>query len=61
MAAVHGVAQVALVVKKPPVNAGDPGLTPVFGRFLWRRKWQPDPVLLPRESYGQRSLASYGP
>ena len=38
LAAVHWVAQVALVVKKPLVNAGDPGLTPVFGRFLWRRK-----------------------
>jgi len=21
----------------------------------WRRKWQPPPVLLPRESHGQRS------
>ena len=25
----------------------------------WRRKWQPTPVLLPRESHGQRSLAGY--
>ena len=23
---------------------------------IWRRKWQPTPVLLPRESRGQRSL-----
>ena len=23
----------------------------------WRRKWQPAPVFLPRESSGQRSLA----
>ena len=23
----------------------------------WRRKWQPAPVFLPRESRGQRSLA----
>ena len=22
----------------------------------WRRKWQPDPVFLPGESHGQRSL-----
>ena len=25
----------------------------------WRRKWQPTPVLLPRQSHGQRSLAGY--
>ena len=24
--------------------------------LAWRRKWQPTPVLLPRESCGQRSL-----
>ena len=27
----------------------------------WRRKWQPTPVFLPRESHGQRSQAGYGP
>ena len=26
--------------------------------LLWRRKWQPTPVFLPRESRGQRSLGS---
>jgi len=26
-----------------------------------RRKWQPDPVFLPGESHGQRSLAGYSP
>ena len=25
------------------------------------RKWQPAPVFLPGESYGQRSLAAYSP
>ena len=25
----------------------------------WRREWQPTPVFLPGEFYGQRSLASY--
>ena len=25
--------------------------------FIWRRKWQPTPVILPGESYGQRRLA----
>ena len=27
----------------------------------WRRAWQPTPVLLPRESHGQRSLVGYSP
>ena len=29
--------------------------------FCWRRKWQPTPVFLPGEFYGQRNLAGYGP
>ena len=28
---------------------------------LWRRTWQPTPVLLPGESHGQRSLAGHNP
>ena len=28
---------------------------------LWRRKWQPTPVLMPGESHGQRSLVGYSP
>ena len=32
---------------------------PWVGKIPWRRKWQPTPVLLPRESHGQRSLAGY--
>ena len=27
----------------------------------WRRKWQPTPVFLPRESHGQRSLVGCSP
>ena len=27
----------------------------------WRRKWQPDPVVLPGKSHGQRSLVGYSP
>ena len=27
--------------------------------LFWRRKWQPTPTFLPRESHGQRSLMSY--
>ena len=33
----------------------------LVGKILWRRKWQPTPVLLPGKSHGQRSLVSYGP
>ena len=28
---------------------------------IWRRKWQPTPVLLPGESHGGRSLVAYSP
>ena len=28
---------------------------------LWRRKWQPTPVLLPRKFHGWRSLVGYSP
>ena len=41
--------QVVLVVKNQPVNAGDV-------RSSGGRKWQPPPVFLPAESYGQRGL-----
>ena len=40
---------------------GDPGSIPVSGKILWRRKWQPTPVLLPGKSHGQRSLVGYSP
>ena len=56
--------QVVLVVKNLPAKGGDAkhrGSTPGSGRFPWRRAWQPTPVLLPKESHGQRSLAGYGP
>ena len=45
--------------KNPPANAGDVrdvGSIPGFGRFPWRRAWQPTPVFLLGESHGQRSL-----
>ena len=55
--------QVALVMN-PPANAGDvrdTGLISWVGKIPWRRAWQPTPVFLPGESYGQRSLAGYSP
>ena len=53
-----------LMVKNLLTNAGDTGdLSSIArsGRFRWRRKWQPTPLLLPGKSHGQRSLASYSP
>jgi len=29
--------------------------------YIWRRKWQPTPVLLPRKFHGWRSLVGYSP
>ena len=52
---------VAQMVKESACKAGDLGLIPWLGRFLWRRKWQPIPVFLPREFHRQRSLAGCSP
>ena len=38
-----------------------PGFDPRVGKFPWRRKWQPTPVLLPGKSHGWRSLVGYSP
>ena len=60
----HEAYWVALVVKNPPVIAGDvrgsiPGST---GRSPGGgRAWQPTPGLLPGEFLGQRSLVGYSP
>ena len=34
---------------------------PWVGKIPWRRAWQPTPVILPGESYGQKSLEGYDP
>ena len=52
------------MVKNPPANTGnirDMGSITWVGKILWRRAWQPTPIFLPGESYGQRSLAGYSP
>ena len=36
------------------LHCGRPGLGPWVGKILWRRKWQPTPVLLPGKSHGQK-------
>ena len=46
--------------KEAICNAGDLGLIPGMGRS-WRRAWQPTPVLLLENSYGERSLVGYSP
>ena len=47
--------------KESTCSAGDLGLIPGLGRFPWRGKWQPIPVFLSGESYGQSSLAGHSP
>ena len=37
-----------------------PPLLSLGREVLWRRKWQPTPVLLPRKSHGRRSLVPVG-
>ena len=47
--------------RKLPAKAGDTGSIPGSGRSPWRKKWQPTPVFLPGESYGERRLTGYSP
>ena len=47
--------------KESTCNAGDVGLIPRWGRFPWRRKWQPTPVFLPGEFHIERRLVGYSP
>ena len=52
------------VVKNPSADAGDTidrGLIPGSGRSSGEGHGNPVQVFLPRESYGQRSLAGYSP
>ena len=49
------------VVKNLPASAGDPWFDPWVRKILWRRKWQPIPVVLPGESCGRRSLGDWSP
>jgi len=45
--------------KEPTCQCRRSELDPWVVKVLWRRKWQPTPVFLPRKSHGQRSLAGY--
>ena len=37
------------------------GFNPWVGKILWRRNWQPTPVILPVKCHEQRSLVSHSP
>ena len=59
-----GASQLALMVKNPPTNARDikrRRFNPRVREIPWRRKWQPTPLFLPGESFGQRSVVDYSP
>ena len=56
-----GDSLVAQSVKRIYLQCRRPGFNSCMGKIPWRRKWQPTPVFLPRESQGQRSLAGYSP
>ena len=42
--------------KASAYQCGRPGFDSWVGKIPWRKKWPPTPVLLPRKSYGRRSL-----
>ena len=46
------------VVNNLPANAR---IVKWVGKIPWRKKWQPIPVFLPGEPYGQRCLVGYRP
>ena len=48
----------ALVVRNMPASPGH-GFNPWVRKIAWRRARQPNPVFLPGESHGQRSLAGH--
>ena len=53
---------VTLVVKNPPANSGDIKRCEFDSwveKMPWRREWQPTPVYLHGESYGQRNSVGY--
>ena len=55
-----------ITVLKPLARAsclqcGRPEFNPWVGKILWKRQWQPTPVLLPGKSHGRRSLVGYSP
>ena len=48
-------------VKRIWLQCGRPGFNPWVGKIPWRWEWLPNPVFLPREFHGERSLGGYSP
>jgi len=46
------------IINNPPSTVGD---ARHMSLIPWSRKWQHDPVFLPRKSHGQRSLVGCSP
>ena len=57
---IYGALPIAQCVKNPPAGQ-DTWIRSLGQEDLWKRKWQPTPVLLPGESHGKRSLVGYSP
>ena len=51
---------VTQMIKNPPAMQ-ETWVQSRVGKIPWRRKWQPTPIFLPRESHEQRSWAGYSP
>ena len=47
--------------KEPACQCRRCKFDPCVWKILWRRKWQPTPVLLPGKFHRQKSLAGYSP
>ena len=56
----HRTSLVAQMVKRLPTMQ-ETRFYPWVGKVLWRRKWQPTPVLLPGKSHGWRRVVGYSP
>ena len=52
--------QVAQMVKNLPA-VQETSVQSLVRKIPWRREWQPTPVCMPGESYGQKSLVGYSP
>ena len=60
LATASGTSQMFARLSLPTVQETN-RLDPWVGKILWRRKWQPTPVLLPGKSHGWRSMVGYSP
>ena len=56
-----GASLVDQTVKNNLPAMQETGVRSLGWKILWRREWQPTPVILPKELHGQRSLAGYNP